>query len=171
MDGFAANTLVATGRPCAAATSITDGSSARTVLISSTPAQSRSPATATGARRSQHLGTDGTRSPPHNPTGSWRAGCGGSCTSGSASGPGKRISRNADTAPRSDSTSTWRGRSPIQSCESRSDSPACRLTSSNRCSDSMSASTRLKSAAAGIEHSVAPYNSDLEMKLEIRLPE
>ncbi len=35
---------------------------------------------------------------------SWRAGCGGSRTSGSGSGSGKRISRNAGTAPRSDST-------------------------------------------------------------------
>ncbi len=32
----------------------------------------------------------------------WRAGCSGSCTSGSEGGPGKPTSRNADRAPRSD---------------------------------------------------------------------
>ncbi len=33
---------------------------------------------------------------------SWRAGCGGSRTSGSEGGPRRRIDRKADTAPRSD---------------------------------------------------------------------
>ena len=32
----------------------------------------------------------------------WRAGCSGSCTSGSVGGPGKPTSREADRAPRSD---------------------------------------------------------------------
>ena len=32
----------------------------------------------------------------------WRAGCSGSCASGSEGGPGKPTSREADTAPRSD---------------------------------------------------------------------
>ena len=32
----------------------------------------------------------------------WRAGCSGSCTSGSEGGPGKPTSREADRAPRSD---------------------------------------------------------------------
>jgi hypothetical protein len=42
----------------------------------------------------------------HQPEGdSWRAGCGGLCTSGSGNGPGKRTSRNAGTAPRLDFTS------------------------------------------------------------------
>ena len=36
--------------------------------------------------------------------GSWRAGCGGSRTSGSGCGPGKRTSRDAGTAPRPDLT-------------------------------------------------------------------
>jgi len=34
--------------------------------------------------------------------GSWRAGCAGTRTSGSEGGPGKRTSREADTAPRVD---------------------------------------------------------------------
>ena len=42
----------------------------------------------------------------------WRAGCSGSCTSGSEGGPGKPTSRNADRAPRSDPYTyvrTWSG--------------------------------------------------------------
>jgi putative transposase len=40
----------------------------------------------------------------------WRAGCGGSRTSGSEGGPGKPISRNADRAPRSDPYTDLRNR-------------------------------------------------------------
>ena len=42
----------------------------------------------------------------------WRAGCSGSCTSGSEGGPGKPTSRKADRAPRSDPYTyvpTWSG--------------------------------------------------------------
>ena len=42
----------------------------------------------------------------------WRAGCSGSCTSGSEGGPGKPTSREADRAPRSDPYTyvpTWSG--------------------------------------------------------------
>jgi hypothetical protein len=37
-------------------------------------------------------------------TGTWRAGCAGTRTSGSVGGPRKRTSRKADTAPRADPT-------------------------------------------------------------------
>ena len=53
--------------------------------------------------------------------GSWRAGCGGTRTSGSGSGPGKRTGRNASTAPRFDSTNRLLGRS------ARSISHRCRF--------------------------------------------
>ena len=38
----------------------------------------------------------------NNGMNTWRAGCSGSCTSGSEGGPGKPTSREADRAPRSD---------------------------------------------------------------------
>src|SRR5207253_4411646 len=48
---------------------------------------------------------------------SWRAGCVGTRTSGSEGGPGKRASRKADTAPRSDPTTgrsmCWRRWAPV----------------------------------------------------------
>ena len=71
-------------------------------------------------------------------TGSWRAGCGGSRTSGSGSGPGKRTGRKTDTAPRPDSTSPW---PPSMTCAAGSSThrpgtaaaPATRCTGSAAC--------------------------------------
>lgn len=109
----ASDTRACRGRRCGAATCQAGGPLHTTGARCSTPAWSRSPATATGERASRHHGQ-----PPGNRwlargVNPWRAGCGESRTSGSAGGPGKRTGRKTSTAPRPDPTPwrCWRTRS------------------------------------------------------------